>query len=279
MRGIHREPRLGRGTGCHQPDLVDSPRRSLAGESGRGFGAAVRPVDGSSSAAPQLSVVMPVYNEGGNVGPLVEEIERALATRLRFEIIVIDDGSSDVTPEETAALAATRPWLRIESHGYNRGQSAAIRTGVASATAPLVAVLDGDGQNDPADIPALFAAVVLSDARMAVGERRKRRDSWSRRFSSRIANRIRRSLLHDGIRDTGCGLKVFYRDDFLDLPAFDHMHRFLPALMQQRGRKIRSILVNHRPRRHGRSKYGVTNRLWTGIVDLLGVMWLGRRRL
>lgn len=236
-------------------------------------------MNGSSSAAPQLSVVIPVYNEAGNVGPLVEEIERALATRLRFEVIVIDDGSSDATPEETAGLAATRPWLRIESHGQNRGQSAAIRTGVASAYASMVAVLDGDGQNDPADIPALFAAVVLSGARMAVGERRERRDCWSRRFSSRIANGIRSSLLHDGIRDTGCGLKVFYRDEFLALPAFNHMHRFLPALMQQRGHKIRSVMVSHRPRRHGRSKYGIRNRLFAGVVDLLGVMWLERRQL
>src|SRR5690606_12102969 len=140
--------------------------------------------------------------------------------------------------------------------------------------------LDGDGQNDPADIPVLYAALALSpQTRMAVGERRQRRDTWVRRLSSRVANGVRSSLLHDGIRDTGCGLKVFYRDDYLDLPAFDHMHRFLPALMQQRGRKVRSIPVNHRPRRNGRSKYGIGNRLWPGIVDLLGVMWLERRRL
>jgi dolichol-phosphate mannosyltransferase len=140
-------------------------------------------------------------------------------------------------------------------------------------------VLDGDGQNDPADIPKLFAALRLTDDGMAVGERRNRRDTWSRRFSSRIANSVRSSLLHDGIKDTGCGLKVFYRDEFLELPAFDHMHRFLPALMQQKGRKVRSIPVNHRPRRHGRSKYGVRNRFGAGIVDLLGVMWLRRRQL
>jgi dolichol-phosphate mannosyltransferase len=236
-------------------------------------------MDSAGSAAPQLSVVIPVYNEAGNLVPLVAEIERALATRLRFELIVVDDGSSDATAEEAGSLAATRPWLRLASHGRNRGQSAAIRTGVAAASAPLVAVLDGDGQNDPADIPSLFAAIALSDAAMAVGERRQRQDNWSRRVSSRIANGIRASLLHDGIRDTGCGLKVFYRDAFLDLPAFDHMHRFLPALMQQRGRKVRAVRVNHRARRHGRSKYGLKNRLWAGVVDLLGVMWLERRRL
>ena len=236
-------------------------------------------MDTAVSAAPQLSVIIPVCNEAGNLGPLVEEIERVLASRLRFEVIVVDDGSSDGTPDEAAVLAATRHWLRIERHDRNRGQSAAIRTGVAAAAAPWVAVLDGDGQNDPADIPSLLGALALSDAAMVVGERRQRHDNWARRLSSRIANNIRSSLLQDGIRDTGCGLKLFYRDAFLDLPAFDHMHRFLPALMQQRGRKVRSIRVNHRARRHGRSKYGLKNRLWVGIVDLLGVMWLERRRL
>ncbi|HEX7061032.1 MAG TPA: glycosyltransferase family 2 protein [Woeseiaceae bacterium] len=227
-----------------------------------------------------MSVVVPVFDESGNLAPLVEEIERALTGRFRFEALIVDDGSTDDTSAEAARLAATRPWLRIERHATNRGQSAAMRTGVAAARAPIVAVLDGDGQNDPADIPALYAALALSpETRMAVGERRRRHDSWTRRLSSRVANGVRASLLHDGIRDTGCGLKVFYRDDYLDLPAFDHMHRFLPALMQQRGRKVRSIPVNHRPRRNGRSKYGIGNRLWPGIVDLLGVMWLERRRL
>ena len=180
---------------------------------------------------------------------------------------------------EAASLAAVHDWLRVERHDHNRGQSAAIRTGVGAARAPIVAVLDGDGQNDPADIPSLFAALLLSDTRMTVGDRRTRRDRLSRRISSRLANTVRASILHDGIRDTGCGLKVFYREDFLELPAFDHMHRFLPALMRQRGRKVRSVPVNHRPRRHGCSKYGIRNRLWAGIVDLLGVMWLERRRI
>jgi dolichol-phosphate mannosyltransferase len=237
------------------------------------------PINIAPHTAPQLSVVIPAYDESGNIGPLIREIELALGDRMRFEVIVVDDGSGDCTPWEVQDLAADRRWLRLERHPRTRGQSAAIRTGVVAAAAPIVAVLDGDGQNDPRDIPGLFAALLLSGARMAVGERRQRHDSWLRRISSRIANATRGRLLHDGIRDTGCGLKVFYRADYLDLPAFDHMHRFLPALMQQRGRKVLSMPVHHRPRRHGRSKYGIRNRLWPGIVDLLGVMWLARRRL
>lgn len=236
-------------------------------------------MDSATSAAPQLTVVIPVYDESGNLAPLVDELERALAARMRFEAVIVDDGSTDTTPAEADSLAATRPWLRVARHERNRGQSAAIRTGVAAASAAAIAVLDGDGQNDPADIPSLYAALMLSDAAMVVGERRRRRDNWSRRLSSRIANRVRSALLGDGIPDTGCGLKVFYRADFLELPAFDHMHRFLPALMHQHGQRVRSVPVNHRPRRRGRSKYGIRNRLWPGIVDLFGVMWLERRRL
>jgi dolichol-phosphate mannosyltransferase len=228
---------------------------------------------------PQLSVVIPVYNESGNLEPLIGEIDLALSRRMRFEVIVVDDGSDDETLMEATALAANRPWIRVESHPENRGQSAAIYTGIKAACAPVIAVLDGDGQNDPADIPTLFAALSLTGDSMTVGERRARRDAWSRRVSSRVANKLRSTLLRDGIRDTGCGLKVFYREEFLELPAFDHMHRFLPALMQQRGRKVRSIAVNHRPRRHGKSKYGINNRLGAGIIDLLGVLWLKRRRL
>lgn len=228
---------------------------------------------------PQLSVVIPVYNESGNLQPLIEEIESTLACRMRFEVVVVDDGSSDNTAAEAADLAQHRAWLRVETHEQNLGQSAAIHRGVEAAHAPIIAVLDGDGQNDPADIPTLFAVLYLTGDAMAVGERRTRRDTWHRRISSRIANKFRASLLHDGIADTGCGLKVFNRADFLQLPAFDHMHRFLPVLMQNRGHRVRSVPVNHRPRRHGRSKYGINNRLWTGMVDLLGVMWLQRRRL
>jgi dolichol-phosphate mannosyltransferase len=236
-------------------------------------------MDTVNLSIPQISVVIPVYNESGNLQLLVEEIEHALANRMRFEAIVVDDGSDDGTSAEIAALATERRWLKVLTYAENRGQSAAIRGGVEASVAPVVAVLDGDGQNDPADIPPLFAALCLSGDSMAVGERRRRRDNWSRRVSSRIANKVRSSLLRDGITDTGCGIKVFYRNEFLELPAFDHMHRFLPALMQLRGCKVRSVPVNHRPRRHGKSKYGMWNRLWPGIVDLLGVMWLEKRRL
>jgi len=236
-------------------------------------------MDSVTSEMPQLSVVIPVYNERGNLQPLIDEAERTLAGRMRFEVVVVDDGSDDGTDGEAAALASNRAWLRVQTHHGNRGQSAAIRTGVLAARAPTVAVLDGDGQNDPADIPRLYATLQLSGDSMAVGERRVRRDHWVRRMSSRIANNVRSMLLRDGIRDTGCGLKVFRRQDFLALPAFDHMHRFLPALVQYRGGRIRTVPVNHRPRRCGKSKYGIRNRLFAGIVDLFGVMWLTRRQL
>jgi dolichol-phosphate mannosyltransferase len=231
------------------------------------------------SAAPRLSVVVPAYDEGSNARPLIEEIAGALEGRLTFEVIFVNDGSRDGTTAEIGSLMEGREWLRLENHDRNRGQSAAIWTGVAAAHAPVVAVLDGDGQNDPADIPALLAALECSGAAMVTGERRERRDAWIRRLSSRIANGVRSSLLRDGIRDTGCGLKVFRRRDFLNLPRFDHMHRFLPALFQQQGSEVRSMPVNHRPRRHGTSKYGIRNRLWVSLFDLAGVMWLARRRI
>jgi dolichol-phosphate mannosyltransferase len=230
------------------------------------------------SVAPQLSVVVPAYDESGNAQPLVEEIESVLEGRLHFEVVFVNDGSRDGTAAEIARLMDDRPWLRLATHDRNRGQSAAIWTGIVAARAPVIAVLDGDGQNDPSDIPVLFAALESSGAAMVTGERRRRRDAWIRRLSSRIANGVRSSLLRDGIRDTGCGLKVFRRRDFLELPRFDHMHRFLPALFQQQGSEVRSMPVNHRPRRHGTSKYGIGNRLWVGLFDLAGVMWLARRR-
>ena len=230
--------------------------------------------------SPQLSVVIPVLNECGNVAPLVDEIDIALLGRLRFEVIIVDDGSTDGTRAEIARIEEIAGFVRSVRHDRTHGQSAAIRTGVKAAAAPVVAVLDGDGQNDPADIPKLYGPLtILPAVRMVVGHRERRNDNSLRRLSSRIANVVRSMILKDGVRDTGCGLKVFYRDDFLDLPAFDHMHRFLPALMQRSGLKIHTVMVNHRPRTRGESKYGVSNRLWVGIVDLLGVLWLQARRL
>jgi dolichol-phosphate mannosyltransferase len=236
---------------------------------------------------PQLSVVIPVFNEKGNLQPLIDEVERTLAGRMRFEVVVVDDGSDDGTEAEAACLASDRDWLRVETHPRNRGQSAAIRTGVLAARAPTIAVLDGDGQNDPADIPALLALYEQAiseggspDARplgMVAGQRAKRRDSWVKRRSSRLANGLRRRLLDDDCVDTGCGLKLITADCFRALPYFDHIHRFLPALAKREGYAVRFVDVNHRPRARGQSKYGVMNRLFVGIVDLRGVMWLNRR--
>ena len=228
----------------------------------------------------ELSVVIPVMNEAANVRPLAAEIASVLGGRIPYELLFVDDGSTDGTAEVLAGLARDDAHVRVLAHTCNRGQSAAVRTGVKAARAAVIAVLDGDGQNDPKDIPALYGRLVSGKAvSMVIGERRRRNDSWLRRLSSRIANAVRSRVLKDGVRDTGCGLKVFYREAFLELPAFDHMHRFLPALLQRNGGRVCSVPVNHRARRHGESKYGIHNRLWVGITDLFGVMWLQRRRL
>jgi dolichol-phosphate mannosyltransferase len=230
----------------------------------------------------ELSVVVPVFNEYGNIGPLLGEVGRALGAGMDYEIIVVDDGSDDATGMELAELQRHHPRLRVLRHGVNRGQSAAIATGVEAARAAWVVTLDGDGQNDPHDIRRLLgtrdAAWGGRDADgLIVGLRRNRNDTLVRRLSSRIANAVRARLLRDGCPDTGCGLKLFPRDTFLQLPHFDHMHRFLPALFRAHGCEVIAVDVNHRPRLHGRSKYGVSDRLWVGIADLAGVMWLQRR--
>lgn len=229
-----------------------------------------------------LSVVVPVHNETENLAPLIGEIHAALEGRVVFEVVYVDDGSSDETPRLLAALAAKHPKLRVFRHVNNCGQSTAVRTGVRQALAPLVATLDGDGQNDPADIPALldqYQAERARDSRplLIAGQRAKRRDTPLRRLSSRIANGVRSRLLSDETPDTGCGLKLFAREDFLALPFFDHLHRFLPALFIREGGRVVSVPVNHRPRERGQSHYGVWNRLWVGIVDIAGVLWLKRR--
>ena len=229
---------------------------------------------------PELSVVIPVHNEAENIASLLDEIRRALAGVVPAEIVVVDDASTDDTVARLDACAAAMPELRIICHRRNAGQSAALHTGVRVARAPLIATLDGDGQNDPADIPALLARYrAAADGRplLIAGHRTTRRDSFVTRASSRIANAVRGSFLKDDTPDTGCGLKLFARDVFLALPAFDHMHRFLPALVLRAGGRVLSVPVSHRPRTKGRSHYGIHNRLWTGLVDMLGVAWLIRR--
>jgi len=227
---------------------------------------------------PELSVVVPVCNEAENVEPLAREIHAAVGSR-PYEMIFIDDGSTDETAAILQRLKAELPALRVLRHSFRSGQSAAVASGVRAARAPWVATLDGDGQNDPADIPRLIAA---RDAQRGVqlfmGNRKaSRKDTAFRKLQSSIANGVRSSLLGDGTPDTGCGIKLFERDVFIELPRFDHMHRFLPALFLRQGARVVSIPVSHRPRTRGTSKYGMLNRLWVGIVDIIGVMWLRRR--
>ena len=230
----------------------------------------------------KYSVVVPVRNEAENIPPLIAEITAVMEAHRPYEIVYVDDGSDDGTPEVLKAEAGGCPELRIVRHDVCLGQSAAIATGVASARGAVIITLDGDGQNDPADIPGLlsvFRDAGDRDRLLVTGLRAKRRDSWLKRVSSRVANAVRATLLGDGTPDTGCGLKVFSRRAFLDMPRFNHMHRFLPALMQIKGGHVVSIPVNHRPRAHGSTNYGVFDRLGVGIIDLAGVMWLKRRGL
>ena len=225
-------------------------------------------------------MVVPVHNEEENIEPLVEEIRAALAGR-DYEILYVDDGSTDRSLQILLQLADRHPELRVLSHETSCGQSTAIRTGVKAARADWIATLDGDGQNDPADIPLLMELVDdphrPAELKLINGHRHQRKDTWVKRVSSRVANRVRRSLLHDDTPDSGCGLKLFSRQAWLDLPFFDHIHRFTPALFLANGHQVRSVKVHHRPRVRGRSKYGIHNRLWVGIVDLFGVLWLLRR--
>jgi glycosyltransferase involved in cell wall biosynthesis len=234
----------------------------------------------ANSGDPTLSVVVPVRNESGNIAPLIEEITSALATRGRFEIVYVNDGSSDGTEKELLALMGTRPWLRQIKHARSCGQSSAVRTGVAAACAPIVVTLDGDGQNDPAFIPKLIEAIENGGGRIGLvaGQRVGRKASGFKKLQSRIANAVRGSVLRDGTRDTGCGLKAFRRDVFLALPYFDGLHRFLPALVRREGYAIAYVDVIDRERRHGQSNYGMWDRLWVGLLDLAGVWWLIRRK-
>ena len=229
--------------------------------------------------APEISVVVPVRNEAGNIAPLVAEIAAALAGRA-FEIVYVNDGSSDATEAELRGLMADRPWLRQIRHEKSCGQSAAIRTGVAMAHGPAIVTLDGDGQNDPAFIAKLIAALEAGAPRIGLiaGQRVGRKATGFKKLQSRIANGVRGAVLKDGTRDTGCGLKAFRRDLFLSLPYFDGLHRFLPALVRREGFDIGYVDVIDRPRHHGVSNYGFWDRLWIGILDLAGVWWLIRRK-
>lgn len=223
---------------------------------------------------------MPVRNEVGNVAPLIGDIETACRGIGAFEVIYVDDGSTDGTAAGLAALADERPWLRIVTHAQSCGQSAAVRTGVRHARSAVVATLDGDGQNDPSFLPAMLAALQQAglQAGLVQGQRVGRKDTGFKKLQSRIANGVRGRLLKDGTRDAGCGLKCFRREAYLALPYFDALHRFMPALMVREGYAVVHLDVRDRPRLSGVSNYGFFDRLWVGILDLLGVWWLIRRR-
>jgi len=227
-----------------------------------------------------LSVVIPVQNEEENVRMLIDEVRQALDGVLNYELIYVNDGSTDATLEILEQYRSGFSLLKIFSHEKGVGQSTAVQTGVKHAGSPVIATLDGDGQNDPADIPALFQVLIENSATGVVlvnGYRKKRKDTFIKRMSSRFANGIRRWLLDDDTPDTGCGLKVFSRDAYLDIPFFDHLHRFLPAMMINGGGRVMSVEVNHRERQLGSSHYGFFDRLWVGIFDILGVIWLKAR--
>jgi dolichol-phosphate mannosyltransferase len=234
----------------------------------------------SDAAAVDVSIVVPVRNEAGNVAPLIAEIAAALDGRWPYEIIYVNDGSTDATPAHLAEIMKQRANLRRIDHAISSGQSAAVRTGVRAARGAIIATLDGDGQNNPAFLPDLIAAIRGGDGRigLAAGQRIGRKDTGFKKLQSRIANGVRNAILRDGTRDTGCGLKAFRRDVFLIMPYFDGLHRFLPALVRREGYDIAYVDVVDRPRRSGVSNYGFFDRLWIGIMDLAGVWWLIRRK-
>lgn len=230
------------------------------------------------------TVVLPAYNEEESIAVLLREIRNELDQLPVREIILIDDGSTDATTSRAIAeWKGVNSSLRIIRHGRRQGQSRALLTGIRAASHDLIITLDADGQNDPADFGKLFAAYAARQARfprlIIAGQRLRRQDSFLRRLSSRIANSVRANILNDNVRDTGCSLKLFRRDDFLALPFFDHIHRFIPAMMKATGVTVALVDVSHRSRKAGRSKYGVWDRLWVGIHDLIGVQWLLKRQI
>ena len=234
----------------------------------------------SDATAVDVSIVVPVRNEADNVGPLIAEITAALDGRWPYEIIYVNDGSTDATAEQLAAIMRQRANLRRIDHATSSGQSAAVRSGVRAARGAIVATLDGDGQNNPAFLPNLVFAIENGGNRvgLAAGQRVGRKDTGFKKMQSRIANGVRSAILRDGTRDTGCGLKAFRREVFLAMPYFDGLHRFLPALMRREGFEIAYVDVIDRPRHSGVSNYGFFDRLWIGIMDLAGVWWLIRRK-
>ncbi|MFQ6372326.1 glycosyltransferase family 2 protein [Shewanella sp. YIC-542] len=227
-----------------------------------------------------ISVVIPAKDEAGNIGPLMDEICQSLQGLSEFEILVVDDGSSDGTAQEVMDTANKNGCnAKAIVHRRSTGQSTAVCTGVRHATGQYIVTLDADGQNDPADIPAMLKLTesIQTPHFCIAGYRKNRKDTAWKRFQSRIANKVRNAMLHDGVPDTGCGLKLFPRDTFLQLPYFNHMHRYIPALVRRMGGEVFISVVNHRDRGAGVSKYTAWNRMWVGIVDILGVMWLIRR--
>jgi len=234
----------------------------------------------SDPAKPAVSIVVPVRNEADNVAPLIAEIAAALDGRWIYEIIYVNDGSTDATAERLVAAMKQRRNLRQIRHATSSGQSAAVRSGVRAARGAIVATLDGDGQNNPAFLPELISAIEMAGERvgLAAGQRVGRKDTGFKKLQSRIANSARKTILRDGTRDTGCGLKAFRREVFLAMPYFDGLHRFLPALVRREGYEIAYVDVVDRPRRSGVSNYGFFDRLWIGIMDLAGVWWLIRRK-
>ena len=233
----------------------------------------------SSKKTPEISIVVPVLNEEGNITPLVEAIRKAFSGRA-IEIIYVNDGSTDGSGKELARLQRRLPELRVLTHSERAGQSQSLRSGILAARAPLIATLDGDGQNPPGDLPALEAAVRKSrpGLAMAAGYRARRRDGFSKRYASRFARGVRRMMLGDSHPDTGCATKVFDRELYLRLPYFNHMHRFLPPLAQREGATVLAMPVSHATRTMGESKYRTLDRLVVGVSDIFGVMWLIRRR-
>lgn len=230
-----------------------------------------------------ISVIIPVHNEQDNIVSLLKEIEKASETCPISEVIYIDDASTDKTFSILEDQAQNFAFLRVLRHSVRSGQSAAFMAGARAAGNEILVFMDGDGQNDPADITKLLFAyntAAKSNSRvMVAGQRQKRHDNAVRRISSRLANKIRSGLLKDGTRDTGCSLKMINRENYLHLPFFNHMHRFLPALLIRDHVRIIHVDVSHRPRHAGHSKYGFWNRLWVGILDLFGVKWLMMRGL